>query len=124
MVLNDEDPLGLNDEKLFGYEGHDFNTFFGDRIIGLDENTIKNLKNLTYGDWSSAQDIAQSQIKSDQDRLMVCERFKSEGVYVPYATCQEVIYNPNLYQNMYKTPAGDILIEDAKKSSNKINTAQ
>ncbi|MFB5600741.1 MAG: hypothetical protein ACE5SW_11010 [Nitrososphaeraceae archaeon] len=36
--------------KLFGPLGHDFDTFFGDRLIGLDENTKDVLKELTDGD--------------------------------------------------------------------------
>ena len=100
--------------KLFGPGGHDFNTFFRDRLIGLDDNTKNVLKELTEGAWFTAQDIAKNKIKSDQDRLSYCQSLKNDGYIQPFVNCNEAIYDEDIYFFMYKTLAGDILIENAK----------
>lgn len=98
--------LGQND-KLFGYLGHDFNTFFfeGD-LSGLDRKVIEILRDQTTNeDWFAAQDVAKKELISDQARLLFCQELKNEGYYQPFVNCQEAIYDQFLYQNMYKTLA-------------------
>lgn len=114
----------LENEKLFGYEGHDFNTFFfeGD-LSGLDTNVIQILKDqTTYRDWTVAQDVAKKELISDQARLSFCQQLKNEGYYQPFVNCNEAIYDQFLYQNMYKMLATKKLIDNAKKLVLQSNT--
>jgi hypothetical protein len=110
-------------EKLFGYGGHDFNSFFSEHdLASLNSNVTRILKDqITMGDWFAAQDFAQKQLIPDDTRLWFCQELKNERYYQPFVNCQEAIYDQSLYQNMYKMYSTKLLIQHAKKIANQDN---